>query len=71
MTDAQVAELEDNIKDIDFERASQEEKKCRHDVMAHIATYGAVCPSAAGIIHLGATSCFVTDNTVSHIFLID
>lgn len=63
ITDDQIAELEAHIKDIDFEVAASEEKKCRHDVMAHVRTYAAVCPSASGIIHLGATSAYVGDNT--------
>jgi adenylosuccinate lyase len=64
ISDEQIAELEAHINDIDFDRAAVEEKKCRHDVMAHVKTFGVVCPSAAGIIHLGATSAYVTDNTV-------
>lgn len=58
----QVSELEAHISDIDFECAKQREKEVRHDVMAHVYTYGKVAPGAAGIIHLGATSCYVTDN---------
>ena len=58
----QVRELEDHIEDIDFEAASAREKEVRHDVMAHVYAYGLAAPSAAGIIHLGATSCYVTDN---------
>ena len=58
----QVAELEAHITDIDFEMAAAREKEVRHDVMAHVYTYGKAAPSAAGIIHLGATSCYVTDN---------
>lgn len=58
----QVAALEDNIDSIDFELAAQREKEVRHDVMAHIYAYGVAAPEAAGIIHLGATSCYVTDN---------
>ena len=58
----QVAELEAHVTDIDFELAAAREKEVRHDVMAHVYTYGKVAPSAAGIIHLGATSCYVTDN---------
>ena len=49
--------------DIDFEEAEKREKAVRHDVMAHVHAYGAQAPKAAGIIHLGATSCYVTDNT--------
>ena len=58
-----IDELKANADDIDYEMAKEEEKKVRHDVMAHVHTYGAKCPKAAGIIHLGATSCFVGDNT--------
>ena len=62
VTAEQVAELEAHITDIDYEMAAQREKEVRHDVMAHVYTYGKAAPSAAGIIHLGATSCYVTDN---------
>jgi len=62
ITAEQVAELEAHITDIDYETASAREKEVRHDVMAHVYTYGKAAPSAAGIIHLGATSCYVTDN---------
>ena len=62
ITDDQVKELEAHISDIDYETVSAREKEVRHDVMAHIYAYGKVAPSAAGIIHLGATSCYVTDN---------
>ena len=62
ITAEQVAELEAHITDIDYELEHQREKEVRHDVMAHIYTYGKAAPSAAGIIHLGATSCYVTDN---------
>ena len=62
ITEAQVKELEAHISDIDYETVSAREKEVRHDVMAHIYAYGKVAPSAAGIIHLGATSCYVTDN---------
>ncbi len=62
ITEEQVAELEAHITDIDFEMAAAREKEVRHDVMAHVYTYGKVAPGAAGIIHLGATSCYVTDN---------
>ena len=58
----QVAALEAHITDIDFECAAQREKEVRHDVMAHVYAYGKAAPTAAGIIHLGATSCYVTDN---------
>ena len=62
ITAEQVAELEDHITDINFACAAQREKEVRHDVMAHVYAYGKAAPSAAGIIHLGATSCYVTDN---------
>ena len=62
VTSEQVAELEAHITDIDFDLAAAREKEVRHDVMAHVYAYGVAAPSAAGIIHLGATSCFVTDN---------
>ena len=62
VTAQQVAELEAHIEDIDFDCAAAREKEVRHDVMAHVYAYGKVAPSAAGIIHLGATSCYVTDN---------
>lgn len=62
ITQAQVDQLEAHVKDIDFECAKQREKEVRHDVMAHVYAYGQVAPDAAGIIHLGATSCYVTDN---------
>ena len=62
VTAGQVAELEAHITDIDWACAAAREKEVRHDVMAHVYTYGKVAPSAAGIIHLGATSCYVTDN---------
>lgn len=58
----QVADLEEHITDIDYELEAQKEAELRHDVMAHIHTYGECCPEARGIIHLGATSCYVTDN---------
>ena len=63
VTQEQVDELEAHITDIDYERAAQWEKKLRHDVMAHVHTYGELCPKAMPIIHLGATSCYVGDNT--------
>jgi adenylosuccinate lyase len=59
----QLAELRAHLDDIDFARADYHERRVRHDVMAHIHTLGEVCPSAKDIIHLGATSCYVTDNT--------
>ncbi len=63
VSELQVAELAAHTHDIDWEMAAKEERKRRHDVMAHVHTYGAACPIAAPIIHLGATSCYVTDNT--------
>ena len=63
ITAEQVAELEAHTEDIDFDMAAQRDKEVRHDVMAHVYTYGKAAPSAAGIIHLGATSCYVTDNS--------
>ncbi len=58
----QVAALEAHVEDIDFACAAAREREVRHDVMAHVYAYGKAAPSAAGIIHLGATSCYVTDN---------
>lgn len=63
ITDEQIAEMKAHIDDIDYDKENEFEKKLRHDVMAHIYAYGEVCPKARPIIHLGATSCFVTDNT--------
>ncbi len=63
ISDAQLDELRSHADQIDFEAASQYERKLRHDVMAHVHAYADVCPKARPIIHLGATSCFVTDNT--------
>ena len=63
ITQEQVDELRAHIHDIDYDMAAQEEARVRHDVMAHVHTYGACCPKAKGIIHLGGTSCFVGDNT--------
>jgi adenylosuccinate lyase len=63
ITDAQIAEMEANVENIDYEVAKAEEKRRRHDVMAHVHTFGECCTTAAPIIHLGATSCFVGDNT--------
>ena len=65
ITEEQIKEMEANVENIDFERAEKEERRCRHDVMAHVHTFAACCSKAAPIIHLGATSCFVGDNTVS------
>ena len=63
VTQAQIDELRAHVDDIDFAAAERHERKLRHDVMAHVHTYGEVCPSARAIIHMGATSCYVTDNT--------
>ena len=63
ITDAQIAAMRAHIDDIDFEKAAAYEKETRHDVMAHIHAYGDVVPEARPIIHLGATSCYVGDNT--------
>ena len=63
ITDEQISELEANLHNIDFEVAQEKERELRHDVMSHIYAYGQVCPKAKPIIHLGATSCYVTDNT--------
>ena len=63
VTAEQIAELKAHVDDIDFASAARHEKKLRHDVMAHVHAYGDVCPKARAIIHLGATSCYVTDNT--------
>lgn len=62
ITASQIEELEKHIEDIDYNCVKDREKQVRHDVMAHIYAYGQAAPSAAGIIHLGATSCYVTDN---------
>ena len=63
ITDEQIAELESHADDVNFEVAQEREKQVRHDVMSHVYAYGQQCPNAAGIIHLGATSCYVGDNT--------
>ncbi|KAM9276157.1 adenylosuccinate lyase isoform 3-T3 [Cariama cristata] len=63
ITDEQIQEMEANLDNIDFKMAAEEEKKLRHDVMAHVHTFAHCCPKAAAIIHLGATSCYVGDNT--------
>lgn len=63
ISDEQIQELKANAENIDYDKAAEYEKKFRHDVMAHVHTYGDVAPSAKGIIHLGATSAFVGDNT--------
>jgi len=63
VTQEQIDEMEAHIDDIDYELAAEKERQLRHDVMAHIHTFGTVCPKAMPIIHLGATSCYVGDNT--------
>jgi adenylosuccinate lyase len=63
ITDQQIADMRNAIDQIDFQQAAAFEKKLRHDVMAHVHTFGQAAPSAMPIIHLGATSCFITDNT--------
>ena len=63
ITEEQIAELKAHAKDINYEVANERERVVRHDVMAHVYAYGAQCPKAKGIIHLGATSCYVGDNT--------
>ena len=63
ITDAQIAELKANADNINYEDAKKREKEVRHDVMSHVYAYGLQCPNAKPIIHLGATSCYVGDNT--------
>ena len=63
ITDEQIKELKEHIYDINYDEASKREKEVRHDVMSHVYAYGLQCPKAKGIIHLGATSCYVGDNT--------
>lgn len=63
ITDGQIEEMKANIYNIDYELAAKKEKEFRHDVMAHVHTFGTVCPTAMPIIHLGATSMYVVDNT--------
>uniref|UniRef100_A0A8D2DG18 Adenylosuccinate lyase n=1 Tax=Sciurus vulgaris TaxID=55149 RepID=A0A8D2DG18_SCIVU len=67
ITDEQIQEMKSNLDNIDFKMAAEEEKHLRHDVMAHVHTFGYCCPKAAGIIHLGATSCYVGDNTLARV----
>ena len=62
VSEAQADELAAHVTDIDYDAVAARERECRHDVMAHIYAYGLACPTAAPIIHLGATSCYVTDN---------
>lgn len=63
ISDEQISELKAHVDDINYDVAKQREKIVRHDVMSHVYAYGLQCPSAKGIIHLGATSCYVGDNT--------
>lgn len=63
ITDEQLAQMRAHLDDIDFDAAAKKEAELRHDVMSHIHVFGELCPAAMPIIHLGATSCFVTDNT--------
>ena len=63
ITDEQLSEMRRHLTDIDYDRAAKYESELRHDVMAHVKTFGDCCPKAKGIIHLGATSCYVGDNT--------
>ena len=63
ITEEQIAELKAHAEDINYEVAEAREREVRHDVMSHVYAYGTQCPSAKGIIHLGATSCYVGDNT--------
>lgn len=63
ITDEQIGEMKENVNNIDYDIVAQREKECRHDVMSHVYEFGLKCPKAKPIIHLGATSCFVTDNT--------
>ena len=69
ITDVQLNEMRAHLTDINYEYANQKEKEVRHDVMAHVHAFGALCPTAMPIIHLGATSCFVTDN--AEVIMID
>lgn len=63
ITDEQIKEMQEHVNDVDFAAASEEERLTRHDVMAHVHVFAKQCPKAAPIIHLGATSCYVGDNT--------
>lgn len=65
ITTEQINELKENIQNIDFELIASKEKELKHDVMAHIFAFGLLCPRSKSILHLGATSCFVGDNTDS------
>lgn len=63
ITDEQIQEMKQNVENIDYEIVAKREAECRHDVMSHVYEFGIKCPTAKPIIHLGATSCYVTDNT--------
>ena len=63
ITDEQIEEMKNNIHNIDYDIVAKREAECRHDVMSHVYEFGLKCPNAKPIIHLGATSCYVTDNT--------
>ena len=69
ITDEQLDQMEKNLTNIDFDVAEAEERRRRHDVMAHVHTFARCCPKASPIIHLGATSAFVGDNAVRLIFI--
>ena len=62
--------MERNLDNIDFERVAKEERKTRHDVVAHLHVFAECCPKAGSIIHHGATSCYVKDNTVNALTLL-
>ena len=63
ITQEQIDEMKEHVYDINYDVAKEREKLVRHDVMSHVYAFGQQCPKAAGIIHLGATSCYVGDNT--------
>ena len=63
ITQEQIDELKEHADDINYDVAKERERQVRHDVMSHVYAYGVQCPKAKGIIHLGATSCYVGDNT--------
>ena len=63
ITQEQIDELKAHAEDINYDVAKERERQVRHDVMSHVYAYGVQCPKAKGIIHLGATSCYVGDNT--------
>ncbi len=63
ITEEQIQEMKQNVDNIDYDIVAKREAECRHDVMSHVYEFGIKCPNAKPIIHLGATSCYVTDNT--------